>query len=63
MSPENHAALLFPKEDKTLRGPTFKNSLRSWQARWKEQKVQAGDAGGPNTAAPAGRDCCNPAHS
>jgi hypothetical protein len=49
----NHAALLFPKDDKSQRGPTFKNSLRSWQARWKEQKAQAGDASGGKPTVPS----------
>jgi hypothetical protein len=29
------------KSEKIQRGPTFKNSLRSWQARWKAQREQS----------------------
>jgi hypothetical protein len=31
------------REDRHQRGPTFKNSLRLWQARWKAQKSQSDD--------------------
>ncbi len=41
-------ARLMPKEEGQLRAPTFKNSLRLWQAEWKASRA----TGGGRAAAP-----------